>query len=117
MEAPEQELRVAIFGPTGLAGTGVVRAWLDDPRVAEVRAVTRRPLPYSAPRLQEVSCQDFLHLDPIRETFAGLDAVCFCLGVSASQVKDRDEYRRITHDYAVAASGATLAASPGAPST
>jgi uncharacterized protein YbjT (DUF2867 family) len=108
------QARVAIFGPTGLAGTGVLQVWLGDPRVSEVRAVTRRSLPASHPRLEEVRCRDFLNLDPIAESLAGLDAVCFCLGISASQARSRAEYRRITHDFALEAGRATLAASPGA---
>ncbi|MEN8158711.1 MAG: epimerase [Myxococcota bacterium] len=111
---PVLALRVAVFGATGLAGTGVVRACLDDPRVAEVRAVTRRPLAISEPRLAEVHCDDFLDLTPHDDTLRDLDAVCFCLGISASQAKSKADYRRITHDFALAAGRATLAASPGA---
>ena len=110
----ERELSVAVFGPTGLAGTGVVQAWLADPRVREVRAVTRRPLAASDPRLQEVRCQDFLALEPIAASLAGLDAVCFCLGISASQAGSREEYRRITHDFALAAGRVVQSASPEA---
>jgi len=112
--ADAQRLRVAIFGATGLAGTGIVRAWLGDPRVAEVLAVTRRPLPVGAPGLREVHCEDFLDLEPISEALTGVDAVCFALGISASQAKSQEQYRRITHDFALAAGHATLAASPAA---
>ena len=112
--ANEHALRVAIFGPTGLVGTGVVHAWLADPRVAEVRAVTRRPLQISDPGLKEVRCDDFLDLEPIATALSGLDAVCFCLGISASRARSRAEYRRITHDFALAAARTTLGASPGA---
>lgn len=110
----ERELRVAVFGATGLAGTGVVQAWLGDPRVREMRAVTRRPLAASDPRLQELRCDDFLELEPIAASLAGLDAVCFCLGISASQASSRDEYRRITHGFAFAAGRAVRSASPEA---
>jgi len=107
-------LRVAIFGPTGLAGTGVLHAWLRDPRVSAVRAVTRRPLSARDSKLEEVHCEDFLDLAPVAASLAGLDAVCFCLGISASQVDSRDEYRRITYDFALAAGRAVLAGSPDA---
>jgi uncharacterized protein YbjT (DUF2867 family) len=110
----QRKLRAAVFGPTGLAGAGVVHAWQAEERVTEVRAITRRPLPYSLPRLTEVACTDFLELTPVAESLSGVDAVCFCLGISASQVKSEQEYRRITHDFALAAGEATLAASPSA---
>jgi hypothetical protein len=42
MEANATGLRLATFEPTGLAGTGVVRAWLWDTRVADVRALAER---------------------------------------------------------------------------
>lgn len=113
-DGPAAGLRVAIFGATGLAGTGVVRAWHEDPRVAEVRAVTRRPLASAEPGLNEVRCEDFLDLKAIEPALSGLDALCFCLGISASQAKSREEYRRITHDFALSAARATLAASPRA---
>ncbi len=107
-------LRVAIFGPTGVAGTGVRQAWLEDPRVVEVRAVTRRTLPLSSPGLTEVRCEDFLDLSAIASSLEGLDAVCFCLGISASQAKSRAEYRTITHDFALAAALTTRERSPDA---
>ena len=42
MKTDATGLRVAIFGPTGLVGTGVRRAWLGDLRVAEIRALADR---------------------------------------------------------------------------
>ena len=110
----DPHLKAAVFGPTGLIGAGVARAWLDDNRVAELRAVTRRPLPFSSPRLRSVDCNDFLDLEPIREDLKDLDAVCYCLGRSSSEVRNPTEYRRITYDFALAAGRAVLAASPDA---
>ena len=75
MESDNPQLKAAVFGPTGLTGTGVTRAWLDDPWVTEVGAVCRRPLPYSAPGLRPVECRDFLDLAPLRESLEGIDAV------------------------------------------
>lgn len=105
---------MAIFGATGLAGTGVLRAWLDEPRLVEARAITRRPLSIEDPRLSEVHCDDFLDLATVASALTGVDAVCFCLGISASQAKDRDDYYRVTHDMAIAAGRATREASPDA---
>ncbi|MGZ5496467.1 MAG: hypothetical protein ACXWFO_06910, partial [Candidatus Aminicenantales bacterium] len=35
--------------------------------------------------------------------FAGLDACLYCLGISATQVSGEEEYRKITHDFALTA--------------
>ncbi|MCA9705130.1 MAG: NAD(P)H-binding protein [Myxococcales bacterium] len=107
-------LRIVVFGGTGLAGRGVVRACLDDPRVVELRAVVRRPLDVDDPRLRQVHCDDFSDLSPVAEAFDGIDAVLYCLGVSASQIDGEAAYRVITYDYALAAGRTTLARSPGA---
>lgn len=96
-------LRVAIFGATGMAGRGVLQACIEEPRVLEVRAVTRRPLGLADERVVEVRCDDFADPSPIASAFEGLDAVLWCLGISVSKVDGEAEYRRITHDYALAA--------------
>jgi uncharacterized protein YbjT (DUF2867 family) len=36
-------VKILLFGATGLAGSGVLRACLADPGVSEVRAIGRRP--------------------------------------------------------------------------
>lgn len=105
---------MVVFGATGLAGRGVVRACLDDPRVREIRAIVRRPLPVSDARLREVHCDDFADLAPIAETFEGIDAVLYCLGISASQVDGEAAYRVITYDYGLAAGQIVAERSPKA---
>lgn len=105
---------VVVFGPTGNAGAGVVQACLADPEVAEVRAVTRRPLGLSHSKLREVVCTDFADLAPIAADLQGVDACLFCLGTSVRNVEGEDQYREIHERYALVAARALLAASPGA---
>lgn len=105
---------IAVFGSTGTAGSGAIQACLDDPRVASVRAVTRRPLEASHPKLVEVMCHDFAHLGAIATQLRGVDVCLFCLGISVSKVKDEAEYREIHVDYPLAAARTLLAESPGA---
>jgi uncharacterized protein YbjT (DUF2867 family) len=111
--------RIALFGATGVAGGGVLRACLGAPEVAEVVAVTRRPLPpndfeRAEPKLREVICTDFADPGALAPALAGVDACLYCLGISVSQVSGEAEYRRITYDFALAAARALAAASPGA---
>jgi uncharacterized protein YbjT (DUF2867 family) len=104
-------VNVLIFGATGSAGGSVLRACLASPIVSEVRAITRRPLSISHPKLRSFVHNDFLDLVPVAAAFDNIDALLFCLGVSITQVSG-DEYRRITHDYAIAAATILKAHSP-----
>jgi uncharacterized protein YbjT (DUF2867 family) len=103
--------RVAIFGATGVAGGGVLRTCLDAPEVAQIVAVTRRPLGVTAPKLREVHCEDFTRLDPIAGEVSGVDACFYCLGTSSSGVSPA-QYRVITLDYALESARLLKMASP-----
>ena len=108
----DSQLRIAVFGPSGVAGAGALRACLDDPRVSEVLAVARRSLGASDPKLREVLVTNFRDLTPIAERLRGLDACLYCLGVSQNQVPEEAKYREITYDYALAAARTLLTQSP-----
>lgn len=105
---------IVVFGSTGTAGTGVIRACLADPSISEVRAVTRRPLGYSHDKLREVVCSDFANLENIAEDLNGVDACLYCLGTSVRNVSGEDQYREIHVNYALAAARAIHAQSPDA---
>jgi len=96
-------MKVLIFGATGLAGGGVLRACLAAPLIDEVRVITRHPVSFAHSRLLEFIHQDFLNYEGVRDAFTGIDACLFCLGVSVMQVPGETDYRRITHDFALAA--------------
>jgi len=105
---------VVIFGSTGTAGSGAVRACLDVASVAEVRAVTRKPLGFTHSKLVEVTCADFENLAPIATALRGVDVCLFCLGVSARIVRDEPTYRKIHVGFALAAVHALERESPHA---
>ena len=107
-------LVVLIFGPTGTAGSGVLKACLNDPAVSEVRAVTRRPIAQSHPKLAEVMCSDFADFSEIASSFRGVDLCLFCLGISARNVSGEDQYREIHVTYPVAAASTLSVESPEA---
>jgi uncharacterized protein YbjT (DUF2867 family) len=106
-------LRVVVFGATGTAGSESVRQALADPRVVQVRAITRRALDLTHDKLREVRCADFAFLSDIGESLTDVDACFFCLGTSSRQVAGESEYRRITVDYALAAARILRQHSPG----
>lgn len=105
---------IVVFGSSGTAGIGAVRACLAHPGVSEVRAVTRRALGVSHDRLKEVMCSDFANLSGIDHQFRGVDACLFCLGTSVRNVRGEDRYREIHVTYALAAARALLAGSSDA---
>ena len=106
-------MNVLIFGATGSAGGSVLRACLASTIVNEVRTITRRQLPLDHPKLRSFVHGDFLDFAPVAAAFDGADALLFCLGASITQVSN-DEYRRITHDYAIAAATLLKAKNPDA---
>ncbi|MGY0020848.1 NAD(P)H-binding protein [Streptomyces sp. cg35] len=103
-------MNVLLFGASGMIGQGVLRVCLDDPRVTSVRAVVRAPLGVAHPRLRELVHEDFTDFSDLADEFAEVDACFFCLGVTSAG-RGADEYRRITHDYTLAAARA-LPANP-----
>jgi uncharacterized protein YbjT (DUF2867 family) len=107
-------MKILIFGATGSAGGSILRACLAAPEVESVRALVRRPLQISDPRLEVVLHQDFLDYAGAAAAFRDVDACLYALGISATQVPDEAAYRRITRDFALAAAGALRASSPGA---
>jgi len=111
MPRPEGgEVKVVLFGATGMVGSGVLLECLDSPRVSSVVAVGRSRSGRAHPKLQEIIHTDFLDFGSISAELAGSDACFFCLGVSSAGMSERD-YTRVTHDVTIAAANALLAAS------
>lgn len=106
-------ISVLVTGPTGSAGSGVVRACLDHPEVREVRVLTRRPLGIDHEKLVEVLHDNFLDYTAVEERFAGLDACYWCLGVSQSKVRREADYHRITYEFTMEAAKVLERSNPG----
>lgn len=106
-------MKVLIFGASGSAGGSVLRACFSSPAVREIRAITRRPLRFTHKKLRVFIHNDYLDYAPVEEAFTDVDACLFCLGISAAQVSG-EEYRKITHDFALAAASTLRMNSPTA---
>jgi uncharacterized protein YbjT (DUF2867 family) len=113
MEGGVQIMNVLIFGASGAAGGSVLRACFSSPSVKEVRAITRRQLRFSSKKLRVLLHQNYLDYAPVEDAFMNVDTCLFCLGVSATQVSE-EEYRKITHDFALAAANTLRINSPSA---
>lgn len=107
-------MKVLIFGASGSAGGSVLRACLSSPVVEEVRTITRRPISIADARLHAFLHKDFCDYSGAAAAFSGVDACFFCLGISVTQVSGEAEYRKITHDFAIAAARTLREQSPSA---
>lgn len=108
-------MKILLFGGSGSAGGSVLRVCLASPRVEEVRAIARRPLELTDPKLRVHIHGDYQDYTAVADAMRGVDACFYCLGISVTQVAGEAEYRRITHDFAVAAARALRVESPPAP--
>ena len=106
-------MKILLFGATGSVGNSVLEACCAASIVEEVRAITRRPLMNTNSKLRTFVHQDFLNYATVQEAFRSIDACLFCLGISATQVS-KEDYRKITYSYTLAAANTFKAQCPGA---
>jgi uncharacterized protein YbjT (DUF2867 family) len=78
-------LKAIITGATGMVGEAVLLECLDNPAVAQVLVINRKPAGRSHPKLREIVHADFFDAAPLADAVAGYDACFFCLGVSSTR--------------------------------
>ena len=101
--------RALVFGATGLVGAECVRQLSADDAVASIVAVVRRELPRALglPKV-EARVVDFDALDALDALGAASDLgaathVYCALGTTIRQAGSQEQFRRVDHDYVVAA--------------
>jgi len=103
-DAPRASLAtVAIFGASGTAGDGILKAALADPEIEKIHVVTRRETPriaegVAAGKVEMTIHMDYLDYAAIHEQIAEVDAVFWAIGLSSIGVEE-DVYRRIHVDF------------------
>ncbi len=90
-----------------------MQACLNASVVKEVRVIVRRSLGRADGKLCEFVHPNYLNYDEVTDAFRAVDACLFCLGVSVTQV-NKEDFVKISHDYAIAAAQKLKAESPGA---
>ena len=95
-------IKVIIFGATGMVGEGVLHQALNHPDVVSVLVISRRTCSVNHPKLKELIHKDFYDYSSIEEHLNGYNACFFCLGVSSVGMKEKD-YTRITYDLTMQA--------------
>jgi hypothetical protein len=94
---------VAIFGASGTAGDGILKAVLADPGIEQIHVITRRSTPRIDAGVASGKVTVTLHLDyldyaAIRDQIASVDAVYWAIGTSAVGV-DEETYGMIHVDF------------------
>ncbi len=114
-DAAQSPATVAIFGASGTAGDGILKAALADPDVQTIHVITRRITPrmeqgIEAGKVVATIHMDYLDYAAITGLVAGAEAVYWAIGISSLKV-DEATYGLIHVDFPVAFLEAWLAVS------
>jgi uncharacterized protein YbjT (DUF2867 family) len=104
-------MKVVIYGATGMVGQGILLECIEDARVTSILCVGRKPTGVKHAKVRDVVRADLLDYSGIGDTFNGVGACFYALGVT-SVGTDEATYTKITHDFTVAAAKALAAANP-----
>jgi hypothetical protein len=104
-ETPESHAKIVIFGASGTAGDGILKAAMADPQVHEIHVITRRKTARidtgAASGKVVVSLhQDYLDYAAVHDHIAAADAVYWAIGTSTVGV-DEETYGLIHVDFPV----------------
>ena len=94
---------IAIFGATGTAGDGILKAALASPDIEKIHVITRRVSPrieagVAAGKVQMTLHMDYLNYGAIHEVIAEVDTVYWAIGTSTVGV-DEETYGKIHVDF------------------
>jgi uncharacterized protein YbjT (DUF2867 family) len=96
------DMRVLIFGGTGMVGQGVLRECLLDPDIETVQTVGRSATGVQHPKLHEIIQPDLFHYSSIEAKLKCFDACFFCLGVFSAGMSEH-QYENLTYTLTLAA--------------
>lgn len=105
-EVPDGVLeQVAIFGASGTAGDGILKAALADPNVGTIHVITRRTTPridagVASGKVVMATHMDYLDYAPVIEQLADVQTVYWAIGTSIRNVDD-ETYSVIHIDFPV----------------
>jgi uncharacterized protein YbjT (DUF2867 family) len=91
------KLRVILTGATGMVGEGVLLECLQNPAVAQVLVLTRKPTGRQHAKIKELLVPDLANLSAVESQLTGYNACFFCAGISSVGISKK-EYERTTHD-------------------
>ncbi|MEM7279496.1 MAG: hypothetical protein AAF385_15390 [Pseudomonadota bacterium] len=96
-------VNVAIFGASGTAGDGILKAALANPEIRNIRVITRRVTPrmeegVESGKVKVTLHTDYLNYSAIQDQIANVNAVYWVIGISSLGV-DEETYGRIHVDF------------------
>ena len=102
-QPPAGYATIAIFGASGTAGDGVLKAAIADPNIDTIHVITRRATPrieegVAAGKVRMTIHKDYLEYSAVHEQIAEADAVYWAIGISSVGV-DEKTYGRIHVDF------------------
>lgn len=94
---------IAIFGASGTAGDGILKAALADPSIDKIHVITRRVTPrmeegVASGKIELTVHMDYLDYSALRDQLADVDAVYWAIGTSSVGV-DEKTYGMIHVDF------------------
>jgi nucleoside-diphosphate-sugar epimerase len=94
---------IAIFGASGTAGDGILKAALANPDIKTIHVITRRPTPrieegVASGKVQMTLHMDYLDYSAIKQQMADADAVYWAIGITSVGV-DEKTYGMIHVDF------------------
>ena len=94
---------IAIFGATGTAGDGILKAALTDPWIRKIHVITRRSTPrieqgIAAGKAEMTVHQDYLDYSDIHEQMSEVDTVYWAIGISSVGAEE-ETYGRIHVEF------------------
>jgi len=101
--APARFETIAVFGASGTAGDGILKAALAAPEIKKIHVFTRRTTPrieegVASGKVQMTQHMNYLDYAAIHEQIADVDAVFWAIGISARGV-DEETYGMIHVDF------------------
>ncbi|KAJ5110417.1 hypothetical protein N7532_000952 [Penicillium argentinense] len=112
-------MHLILTGATGLVGSGVLDAMLNNNAITKISILSRRPVQMAEdakdPRVHVITHKDFETYQPeLLEQLKDADGCVWALGTSQNNV-NKEQYITITKDYVVAAANAFSTLKPANP--
>ncbi|KAF2242506.1 hypothetical protein BU26DRAFT_127869 [Trematosphaeria pertusa] len=86
-------MKVLLTGASGIIGSVILKQCLQRPEITSVITLTRRPLPSTSPKCENIVVRDFKHWDSgLLDDIADADAMIWAMGTSGGNEEPNLNY-------------------------